>query len=101
MFTVGYSLAFGAVLAKMWRVFHIFHNPKPNKTVRQLPRHSYSQLLVFVLQTMKDWMLIVITLTTCAIVVLLLFLETVVPDLMGFVIKERDSEKLYGMDVSI
>ena len=36
LFTVGYSLAFGAVLAKMWRVLHIFHNPKPNKTVRQL-----------------------------------------------------------------
>ena len=34
LFTVGYSLVFGAVLAKMWRVFHIFHNPKPKKKVR-------------------------------------------------------------------
>ena len=49
---------------------------------------------------MKDWMLIVITLTACAIVVLLLLLETAVPDLMGSVVKERDSEVLYGRDVS-
>lgn len=49
---------------------------------------------------MKDWVLIIITLMTCAIVVLLLFLETAVPDLMGSVVEERDSEKLYGRDVS-
>ena len=49
---------------------------------------------------MKDWMLIVITLTTCAIAFLLVFLETAVPHLMGSLVKERDSEKLYGKDVS-
>jgi gamma-aminobutyric acid type B receptor len=30
---IGYSLAFGAVLAKMWRVYQVFHNPTPNKKV--------------------------------------------------------------------
>lgn len=33
LFTVGYSLAYGAVLAKMWRVYQIFSNPKPKKRV--------------------------------------------------------------------
>ena len=32
-FTIGYSLSFGAVLAKMWRVYQIFNNPKPKKKV--------------------------------------------------------------------
>lgn len=49
---------------------------------------------------MKDWALIVITLMTCAIVIILLLLETAVPDLLGSVVEERDSEKLYGRDVS-
>lgn len=30
---MGYILAFGAVLVKMWRVYHIFKNPHPNKKV--------------------------------------------------------------------
>ena len=33
LFTVGYLLAFGAVLAKMWRIYQIFSNPKPKKRV--------------------------------------------------------------------
>lgn len=33
LFIIGYSLAFGAVLAKMWRVYQVFHNPTPNKKV--------------------------------------------------------------------
>ena len=33
LFTIGYSLAFGMVLAKMWRIYQIFHNPTPNKKV--------------------------------------------------------------------
>lgn len=33
LFTIGYSLAFGAVLAKMWRIYQIFNNPKPKKKV--------------------------------------------------------------------
>ena len=32
-FTVGYSVALGAVLVKMWRIYLIFNNPKPNKKV--------------------------------------------------------------------
>ena len=33
LYMVGYLLAFGTVLAKMWRVYHIFHNPTPGKMV--------------------------------------------------------------------
>ena len=28
---IGYSLAFGPVLGKMWRVYYIFTNPTPQK----------------------------------------------------------------------
>ena len=30
LFNIGYTLAFGSVFAKMWRVGHIFNNPQPN-----------------------------------------------------------------------
>ena len=30
---VGYAISFSAVLAKMWRVYYIFHNPTTNKRV--------------------------------------------------------------------
>ena len=33
LYTVGYLLAFGTVLVKMWRVYYIFHNPVASKMV--------------------------------------------------------------------
>ena len=33
IYVLGYLLAFGTILAKMWRVYQIFHNPAPNKMV--------------------------------------------------------------------
>ena len=33
MYVLGYLLAFGTILTKMWRVYQIFHNPTPNKMV--------------------------------------------------------------------
>ena len=33
LFIVGYLLAFGTILAKMYRVYQIFHHPSPNKKV--------------------------------------------------------------------
>ena len=33
LFTIGYTLAYGALLAKLWRVYSIFNNPAPNKKV--------------------------------------------------------------------
>jgi gamma-aminobutyric acid type B receptor len=33
LYGVGYLLVYGTILAKMWRVYQIFHNPNPNKTI--------------------------------------------------------------------
>ena len=33
MYLLGYLMAFGTTLAKMWRVYRIFHNSTPNKMV--------------------------------------------------------------------
>ena len=49
---------------------------------------------------MKDWLLIVISLTICGIVVLLLLLEITIPHLRGAVVLEKDSEDLFGRDVN-
>ena len=37
--TIGYTLAFGTILAKMFRVYYIFNNPSPSKKVN---KHTYS-----------------------------------------------------------
>ncbi len=33
LYISGYLLVFGTILAKMWRVYYIFHNPVSKKTV--------------------------------------------------------------------
>lgn len=33
-FSLGYTLCFAVILAKTWRVYHIFSNPAPKKMVR-------------------------------------------------------------------
>ncbi|XP_011405199.1 PREDICTED: gamma-aminobutyric acid type B receptor subunit 1-like [Amphimedon queenslandica] len=30
---IGYTIAFGTILSKMWRIYYIFHNPSPNKKI--------------------------------------------------------------------
>ena len=49
---------------------------------------------------MKDWLLIVISLTISGIVMFLLLLETTISHLRGSVVLDRDSEHLFGRDVS-
>ena len=34
---IGYLLVYGTILAKMWRVYQIFHDPNPNKMVPSKP----------------------------------------------------------------
>ena len=36
IYGMGYLLVYGTILAKMWRVYQIFHNPTPSKSVSAL-----------------------------------------------------------------
>ena len=49
LFTIGYSLAFGTMLSKMWRVYQIFHNPQPDRktNVSDYYWYYYSPINVF------------------------------------------------------
>lgn len=38
---IGYSFMFGPILAKMWRIYYIFHNPSPQKKVRKCTMIAY------------------------------------------------------------
>ncbi len=41
--TLGFMLGFGVVIAKLYRVIHIFKNPSPNRTVRtSSPPHTHT-----------------------------------------------------------
>ena len=70
----GYVLAFSAVLAKMWRVFYIFHNPTTKK------------------RSLKDWHLLLVVAILTGIVLLLLIIGTAVPDLRQTAMLVDDKE---------
>ncbi len=62
VFTIfGYTISFSAVLAKMWRVFYIFHNPTTKK------------------RSLKDWHLLLVVSVLSGIVALLLLVGESVP----------------------
>uniref|UniRef100_A0A1X7VH94 G-protein coupled receptors family 3 profile domain-containing protein n=1 Tax=Amphimedon queenslandica TaxID=400682 RepID=A0A1X7VH94_AMPQE len=58
---IGYIIAFSAVLAKMWRVYYIFHNPTASK------------------RTLKDWHLLVAVGVITSIVCLILIIGESIP----------------------
>jgi len=80
LYVLGYLLAFGTVLAKMWRVYHIFHNPMPK-------------------MKMKDWHLVLMALGVTAIGIVLLVirsgLQVSPPQLV------RDNENREGRTVRV
>ncbi|XP_019849005.1 PREDICTED: gamma-aminobutyric acid type B receptor subunit 2-like [Amphimedon queenslandica] len=59
---IGYVIAFSAVLAKMWRVYYIFHNPTPSK------------------RTLKDRHLLSVMGILTLIVIMILSIGEAVPD---------------------
>ncbi|XP_064403199.1 gamma-aminobutyric acid type B receptor subunit 2-like [Halichondria panicea] len=59
--TLGFMLGFGVVIAKLYRVIHIFKNPSPNRT------------------SMKDWKLMIIVSLFVCYGLLILLLRLVVP----------------------
>ncbi|XP_064391124.1 gamma-aminobutyric acid type B receptor subunit 2-like [Halichondria panicea] len=61
--TIGYSLAFSAILVKMGRVYYIFHNPSLGK------------------KTLTDWKLVLIVMGISGIGVVLAVLQVTVPQL--------------------
>ena len=62
LWAIGYSLAFGPVLGKMFRVYQIFSDPKPNAKMR-----------------VKDWMLICFVCVLVGLDVLIIFLAVAIP----------------------
>ena len=111
LFTIGYTFSYGALLAKLWRVYRIFHNPAPNKKVCNaicnlvyIFIHDTRIILNdidwgYLPQIFKDWHLMMFTLVIVGIAVLLLFLGTVIPQLRGTIIEIRDLESPDGLSV--
>lgn len=104
LFTIGYSIAFGTVLAKMWRVYQIFNNPKLNKKVRLTLRTLYdtcgAMMLNIIMQVFKDWHLVIFILLVTGLTILLLVLEVTIPQLRGSVTRVRDLESPDGRTVN-
>ena len=46
---MGYLLVYGPILAKMWRVYQIFHNPNPGKQVHRSTYYTKEWTLIGVL----------------------------------------------------
>ena len=77
---IGYSLCYGTIVAKMFRVFYIFRNPTLRKRVSYSstgnPYFStivgHGNTVTFKLQKLQDWMLAFIVLMFIAIDVIIL-----------------------------
>ena len=90
------------MLAKMWRVYQIFHNPKPDKTMVHIARNKHQCTFrknFYYIQRLKDQHVMVIILAVTGVAVLLLLLETAIPYLRGSITRERDMENLSGETV--
>jgi gamma-aminobutyric acid type B receptor len=59
LYVVGYLLVYGPILAKMWRVYQIFHNPTPGKKI------------------LKTWHLLCVVGGICCVGVLLILAKTI------------------------
>ena len=58
LLSLGYCLCFGTILAKMWRVYYIFTNPKPNrKASKNNEENSTLKITINNLQGIRDWQL--------------------------------------------
>ncbi|CAI8043141.1 Gamma-aminobutyric acid type B receptor subunit 2, partial [Geodia barretti] len=83
LYGVGYLLVYGTLLAKMWRVYQIFHNPNSNKTI------------------LKTWHLMCVVFSVTGVGVLLILARSVAqaltdPDL---VTNKENPEGATGSDI--
>ena len=82
----------------MWRVYQIFHSPKPNKSVSDFDRDYCNTFITLSVQLLKTWHLLCVVATFIGIGVTLLMIRTVAqalndPDLVP------DSENPEGRTV--
>eukprot|EP00731_Ephydatia_muelleri_P021183 Em0013g910a len=75
LWAIGYSVAFGPILGKMYRVYYIFNNPKPNKK-----------------RVIKDWMIGVLISVLAGIDVIILVIVTAVPELRTTAVLKQSTE---------
>ena len=105
LFTIGYTLAYGALLSKLWRVYTIFNTPAPKKKVKfkyNMVVHGMHKLAcinVKHVQIFKDWELMVLTLIVTGVAACLLFLGSVIPPLRGTISETTDPEYADGLSV--
>uniref|UniRef100_A0A1X7VPL5 G-protein coupled receptors family 3 profile domain-containing protein n=1 Tax=Amphimedon queenslandica TaxID=400682 RepID=A0A1X7VPL5_AMPQE len=71
---IGYTIAFGTILSKMWRIYYIFYNPSPNKKI------------------LTDWHLIGLILLITAGMVAILIIGSAVPQTRLKLSLESDRE---------
>ena len=77
MASIGFSLLFGTMLAKTWRVYYIFRSVKLKKKVFSFPIIKMSMHEITSPQPLKDWMLFIIVAVIVTFDVLFLIIVTV------------------------
>ena len=81
VYAIGYFLMYGTIFAKMWRVYQIFHNPKPKQGVRILnifvPESLCAVYSISFVQFVKTWHMLCIVATITGIGVVLLLTKTI------------------------
>ena len=100
LYGIGYLVVYGPILAKMWRVYQIFHNPTPGKKVCAYHKWHCYNISAILFQILKTWHLLCVVGVICCLGVLLILAKTVAqaittPQLVP------DSEELSGTTVGV
>ena len=79
VYCFGYTLIFGPILAKMWRIYYIFHNPSPKKKVCAIKQPLLVIIITNFMQNITDWHLGIFIAIVVSIVVVLLVIGFSIP----------------------
>ena len=93
---------FGPILAKMWRIYYIFHNPTPKKKVyHPHPLYNYPCTILYAfIQNITDWHLGIFIAVVQSVVVVLLVPGFSIPVIIPRAFTSPDGEMRDTRNVS-
>ena len=109
-FSLGYTLCFGVILTKTWRIYNIFSNPTPKKKVcidvnLEVPAPCNFHHILFHLsnheQIPKDWLLFLIVFLVVLVDLTIVFIGTAIPTARLNATLVHDVQHPMSVDVSL
>ena len=95
---IGYTIAFAAILSKMWRIYYIFHNPAPNKRVLIPIPACMCIIILHLMQAISDWYMMVLILTIATVMAVIIAIGFAIPQVLPSPVLVDDNEQRSGFN---